>query len=102
MSAGAVTLAEGAGKVVEDHYEAIEEHYKAIVELKRHLNNMTSISRFLNEILLRGFAHVARGSFGAFTHVCHRWRIIAHDSPRLWCYLILTEQQSATKFLHRS
>ena len=117
MSVCGVGALGNARTVVEDR---IGEYYQAIIQLKRQLNTMTLISRLPNEILSGIFVLVARTSFETpnnsrgyrrsrraypwlkVTHVCHSWRVIAHNTPRFWSFLVLIEQQLAKEFLCRS
>ncbi len=107
--------------------EELEEQLKAVVMIKRRLNAITTISRLPTELLLEIFVCIAEvyfrkyvadcpeyGSNGSsyprgrgldcirLAHVCHAWRDIALNTPRLWSFIPFTGLALAELLLVRS
>ncbi|KAH9857358.1 hypothetical protein C2E23DRAFT_807649 [Lenzites betulinus] len=90
----------------------IATHTRAIIDLKGRLNTMTTIARLPPELLSEIFLQITKEAYddhrdchrpyyGAsrfyawvrVAHVCHSWRSVALNTPRLWGYVILTRRQ---------
>ena len=100
----------------------VAKHVDAITDLKGRINAMAPISKLPPELLSAIFTDVAThrstgeplrsrsGTASAIppyrwitlTHVCHSWRIIALNTPRLWSRIFLTRHDATCEVLARS
>ncbi len=107
-----VSASQVARRDIEDD---IERHAWAIINLKRRLNTLTLLAGLPTEILSEIFLHLARDSYEnqqqftypsyplrSLTWICHSWREVALNSPRLWSYIVLTHRRFVSEFLARS
>ncbi|KAI0794156.1 hypothetical protein C8Q74DRAFT_1247039 [Fomes fomentarius] len=109
-----VSASQAARRDIEDD---IERHAWAIINLKRRLNTLTLFAGLPTELLSEIFLHLARDSYEnhqqstyplrslrwiMVTHICHSWREVALNSPRLWGYIVLTHPPFVNEFLARS
>ncbi|KAI0741685.1 hypothetical protein C8Q80DRAFT_1195661 [Daedaleopsis nitida] len=118
-----VSAQASARKVIEAD---IEEHVQTIIQLKRRLNTHTEIARLPAEILSEVFLHICRhtyetqqdmlfnatsdtyylrispASWIVVAHICHAWREIALSTPRLWSYIVGTQQAYLNELVARS
>ncbi|KAM5544208.1 hypothetical protein V8D89_001868 [Ganoderma adspersum] len=98
----------------------VAKHVDAIIDLKGRINAMAPISKLPPELLSAIFTEVAihhstsrppHSCCGTatlpyrwitLTHVCHSWRIIALETPRLWSRIYLTRPDVTREVLARS
>ncbi|PIL25214.1 hypothetical protein GSI_13103 [Ganoderma sinense ZZ0214-1] len=98
----------------------VAKHVDAIIDLKGRINAMAPISKLPPELLSAIFTEVAithytgrppRSCCGAtllpykwitLTHVCHSWRAVALNTPRLWSRIVLTRPDVTREVLARS
>ncbi len=112
------SLSQAARRDIEDD---IARHAWALVTLKRRLNSLTLIAGLPPELLSEIFLHLARDIYYGnrleatysyhclrpptwitVTHICHSWRELALNSPRLWSYIVLSRRPFVSEFLARS
>lgn len=67
-----------------------ESHRRELTDLRQRLEAQPQcyVSGVPVELLLAIFKH--SGNPVIISHVCHRWREVAHSDPTLWCSLVLT------------
>ena len=98
----------------------IAKHAYAIIDLKGRINAIAPISKLPPELLSAIFTEVAINHYTCrtprlyhsaaglpykwitLTHVCHAWRAIALDTPRLWSRIVLTRPDVTREVLARS
>ncbi|KZT23903.1 hypothetical protein NEOLEDRAFT_505849 [Neolentinus lepideus HHB14362 ss-1] len=105
-------------KEISTHYTEISSHYTQITELKRRLNALLPTARLPPELLAEIFLAYMKthenSTFYSFqryeyhrrfyiAQVCHRWRQVALEDPRLWADIDLsTGPRCVTEMLLRS
>lgn len=85
------------------HEREIVQRKEDIIRVKRNLNRLSPVSRLVPELFDVVFTYVAHDNppylplyswIRNITHICHEWRKIALQAPRVWNHLRLTENRN--------
>ncbi|KAI0076204.1 hypothetical protein K474DRAFT_1291804 [Panus rudis PR-1116 ss-1] len=92
--------------------EAVAAELTQIALKRRSLNELLPVVQLLPEILLHIFKYCVYafekspsrpyGWVRPVTHVCHRWRKLALDSPSLWTHIVVTRPSWGRILVERS